>query len=665
MIADPNSEPSRLQDQLIPNDAGAVESVANQNDARDTDPATGSPSADSLPLPAKPAEDISAKPLATTELYKRQQSIFDLLGSLIFGESSSADSLKPLASYLPDPLPPDFQMGQYRIVEKIGQGGMGTVYRAVHVRLKKHFALKVLPNTKMADPKAVARFNLEMEAVGRLDHPNVVRATDAGDFNGCHFLAMELIEGADLARVLRVKKTLAVADACELVRQAAAGLQSAYEGGLVHRDIKPSNLLLARDGSLKILDLGLARLSTPAKGDEEITAGIMGTPDYMAPEQWTAVDSADIRSDLYSLGCTLYALLTGHPPFHKSKYGSNTLKMEAHLGVTPEPVAMQRDDLPRGVVAIIDRLLAKDPANRFETPALLMAELAKHTAGADLVKLAADSMRVTTVQDGRTLTFGKSELVPAKQRRRIGRMLLIAVSMIALVLIATKLRGIYLGNSVLQEEPRGENIAKVPTPRKITPGVWHDLLDREPSKFIWPEDANNARWEYDPKAKTLFIDCMKLGMINLAEIEEDSFELEATIYQNPWSGRFGFFYFPTFADHEWRSRALQIEQVRIDNDFQRMDSTLSVLVINPENPASFGRFLGQQMSIPNPGEHRFRVRVANSLITEALLDGIPFSKTLSEPHAAYKGLNNKGTVGIYIDISSIKITSVRIRTISN
>jgi serine/threonine protein kinase len=209
---------------------------------------------------------------------------------------------------------------------------MGTVYRAVHTRLKKPFAIKVLHIDRTADPHAVARFQRELEAIGRLDHDNIGRATDAGEVGGLHFLVMELVDGIDLSRLIRHRGPLPIADACELARQAALGLQCAHERGLVHRDVKPSNLLLSAQGELKVLDLGLALLSHGRRASGELTATgqVMGTADYMAPEQWEASHSVDIRAEVYSLGCTLHTLLTGRPPFGGAEYDSVMKKMAAH-----------------------------------------------------------------------------------------------------------------------------------------------------------------------------------------------------------------------------------------------------------------------------------------------------------------------------------------------
>ncbi|MBI2479966.1 MAG: serine/threonine protein kinase [Planctomycetia bacterium] len=203
---------------------------------------------------------------------------------------------------------------EYQLLERLGRGGMGTVYKALHTRLKRVVAVKVLPADRLNDPAAVARFQREMEAVGKLDHPNIVRATDAGEVDGIHFLVMEYVLGLDVSDLVRRAGPLPIAEACEIARQAAVGLQNAHEHGLVHRDIKPSNLMLTADGQIKILDLGLARLHDSQQGDLTSASQMMGTIDYMAPEQTSASRDVDIRADIFSLGATLYKLLCGQAP---------------------------------------------------------------------------------------------------------------------------------------------------------------------------------------------------------------------------------------------------------------------------------------------------------------------------------------------------------------
>jgi serine/threonine protein kinase len=281
------------------------------------------------------------------------------------------------------------QLGNYQLVEKIGQGGMGVVYKAIHTSLNRIVALKILPAERMSDAKFVARFNREWKSLGLLNHPNIIQATDAGEVEGTCFLVMEFVEGIDLAKLTVRSGPLPIPEACELVRQAATGLQHAYEHGLIHRDLKPSNLMLAPTGTVKILDLGLARLCNPSSDSEELTSTgiIMGTPDYMAPELAFGMEHVDIRGDIYSLGCTLYHLLAGRAPFSGREFEGALKKLLAHSQVTPPAIQVFRPEIPRGLVALLDSMLAKNPADRFGTPAEAAAALQPFIHGADLSKL--------------------------------------------------------------------------------------------------------------------------------------------------------------------------------------------------------------------------------------------------------------------------------------
>jgi Protein kinase domain len=279
------------------------------------------------------------------------------------------------------------RLGRYEVLGKLAAGGMGTVFKARHAELGKVVALKVLPAGEM-DEVRVARFRNEIRAIGRLDHPNIVAAHDAGELGGVHFLVMDFVEGLDLAWVLERRGRLSVPDACEAVRQAALGLQHAFERGLVHRDVKPSNLMLAPGGRVQVLDLGLARSFATAAADTLTARGmLLGTPDYLAPEQWEHAHAADNRADIYSLGCTLYHLLAGRPPFAGERYHSVLQKMRAHLETPPAPIAEVQPEVSAGLAAILDRMLAKDPAERFQSHTEVAEALRPFTAGSDLAAL--------------------------------------------------------------------------------------------------------------------------------------------------------------------------------------------------------------------------------------------------------------------------------------
>ena len=274
-------------------------------------------------------------------------------------------------------------IGQYRLLAELGRGGMGAVYKALHTHLEKTVALKVLPAEKLKDPLAVARFRREMKAVGKLDHPHIVRALDAGEADGQHYLVMEYVRGEDLATLIKCLGHLPVAEACEVVRQAALGLQHSFESGLVHRDIKPSNLILAEGGQIKILDLGLALLAdanATQGGDLTATGQFMGSLDYMAPEQGCDSHVVDVRADIYSLGATLYKLLCGEAPFGGGKYATALRKIHALATEDPQPLGERRAGVPEQLAVLVHRMLAKQPEQRPSTPAEVAEAIAPFAA---------------------------------------------------------------------------------------------------------------------------------------------------------------------------------------------------------------------------------------------------------------------------------------------
>ena len=250
------------------------------------------------------------------------------------------------------------ELGQYRILKKLAEGGMGTVYKALHTKLGREVALKVLPAGDWGSTPAIARFEREIKAIGQLDHPHIVRALDAGEVEGIRFLVLEYVDGADLSRLVHRRGPLPVAQACELVRQAAVGLQYAHEHLLIHRDVKPSNLMADPRGQVKILDLGLAQLRPAEPSGDEMTRvrQIVGTPEYMSPEQAADAPSVNVRADVYSLGCTLHYLLVGRAPYT----GETTHQILTAHQQNPIPsLRDERDDVPEKLDRVFQKMLAK------------------------------------------------------------------------------------------------------------------------------------------------------------------------------------------------------------------------------------------------------------------------------------------------------------------
>jgi serine/threonine protein kinase len=270
-----------------------------------------------------------------------------------------------------------FFLGKYLILERLGAGGMGIVYLGEHKFLRRRVAIKVLPLALAHDAWFLEQFYQEAQAVAALDHPNIVHAHDVDQDSGLHFLVMEFVDGSSLQEIVKRHGPLDSLRAAHYIRQAALGLQHAHEVGMVHRDIKPGNLLLSRQGLVKILDLGLARLFRDTHNDspEELgNAGRMvGTEDYLAPEQIVDSDKVDIRADIYSLGATFYFLLTGIAPFDEVQ--AELLKLIRHVTRKPRPMRELRPQIPEGLAVIVERMMAKNPWERFQTPGAVVQAL--------------------------------------------------------------------------------------------------------------------------------------------------------------------------------------------------------------------------------------------------------------------------------------------------
>ena len=267
-----------------------------------------------------------------------------------------------------------FFLGRYKLLGQIGTGGMSTVYLGEHVLMQRRVAIKVLPRQRVSDTSYLARFHREARAAATLDHANIVRAYDVDNDKDIHYMVMEYVDGRDLQQTVKRSGRLDYATAAEYIRQAAEGLGHAHSHGLIHRDVKPANLLVDQKKVVKVLDLGLARFTDDdcASLTVQYDENVLGTADYLAPEQ--AIDShrVDARADIYSLGCAMYFLLTGHPPFPD---GTLPQRLMAHQRQQPQPIAQQRSDAPAELVAICTKMMAKRPADRYQSMGEVAAAL--------------------------------------------------------------------------------------------------------------------------------------------------------------------------------------------------------------------------------------------------------------------------------------------------
>ena len=574
------------------------------------------------------------------------------------------------------------RLGEYELLAPLGQGGMGTVYKARHVESGAVVALKTLTPYRLPDEKAVKRFRREMEAANRVDHPNVVKAGDSGEAAGRPYLVMELVEGADLGKVLAACRRLPVGDACEVTRQAAEGLTAIDRAGLIHRDLKPSNLMVSRAGRVRVLDMGLAKIVeegftiTP-------TDQVMGTFDYMAPEQTVSAKAATIKSDVYSLGCTLYALLTGKPPFAGDDYQGFAAKMRAHQEAVPDPVAERRPDVPDAVGRLVARMLAKWPEDR-PTPAEVSAARRPFADGRSLPELAmsasrpaaadpapaSDASRVS-VADAVATTVSRREpprLAPVAKPRVRRKAILAGVIAAGSLLIALAIRSAWASPAVPSPPPTdsGERAAAA---REWKVGDRYDLLDRPPVERVWPDGKGGPlnRWEYDAAKRTLYLDCFRQAALELAAVPAGRVvEIEVTFQQPTWAGGIGVFYLYDERPFAGAERPA-LEYVWVPQTRRAAVAKIERSEVRRAPPA------GQTLTVPlrlfaiahpDGGVHRLRITVGPDGLRAAAWDGLPVGGDFFKHPQPNPGHCPYGNVGIVVDTSSTLVIRATITVIS-
>jgi hypothetical protein len=555
------------------------------------------------------------------------------------------------------------------------------VFKARHAQLKRVVALKVLMLHRVFASEGVRRFFIEMEVLGRLDHPNIIRATDAGETEGYLYLAMEYVAGTDLGRVLKRVGPLGVPDACALARQAAEALACLDRHGLTHRDVKPNNLLLGRDGILRALDMGLAQLRD-APPDERLTetGAVMGTPEYIAPEQARESRTVDIRADVYSLGCTLFALLTGAPPFPRG--GSRFDLFRAHIETPPPALGAVRAGVPPELEQLVARMLEKDPARR-PMPAEVAQALEPFCAGSDLVRLAeecgpAPEAPVVLPTVSASLAFDAAPTLtppptqsttallppPGHTARRTKRWVFAAAA------LALVLGGVVWAawpsrkGSTVQEPENGASAP--PPPRVYTPGEWTELLDRPPEVREFPEAATGSHWRLEEKteeqARKLYVHSTRWGILELEKMN-GPFDFEVSYSQAPWVGGVGAFF--GGRDEQISPDTLRwgrfIRLERFDGIPEKVKLQIGELRRSVPTNLSIPHFM-EAVKVPRPlfDVHKLAFSVSAAGLSNVTWDEVPPVPGIPAGTAGPLTERAEG-VGIVVQNCSVWFHSVRIR----
>lgn len=580
------------------------------------------------------------------------------------------------------------RIGPYELLEEIGRGGIGVVMRARHVHLGKLVAVKLLRPDSLGTADEVRRFRREMKSIGAIDSPHVVRARDAGEVDGTHFLVMDLVEGVDARQLVRSRGPLSVPDACEVVRQALLGVRDIAKCNVVHRDLKPSNLIVDREGVVRLLDLGLARIQHGGDDGELTQTGMMmGTAGFVAPEQVRDPRAVDVRTDLYSLGCTLFSLLTGRLPFDAPKFVTTLDRMLAHVHEEP-PRPSEFRSLPEELDALVWQSLRKDPAERPSTPDEFSTRLAPHCAGADLKLLVDPPSELDLEGEFRpSLAYARTRLVDpvdggtAQPRNRsvpprpLGLVARIGSGLLATAIIVALALAYWPEDSKRDDVVPPEPPFELPFDLDALPaGRWYDLLERAPREDVWPDSTQGSRWRHEESRELQIDNRVRRALLALGETTSESYTLRVHVHQTDWTGDVGIY----FGDHpapEEGEDCRRAQYFRLLPRSERVGGGFVVerghLIIHPDDVLGLDvDTTGIESHTVSDvyGEEILEIRVERGQLGAVFLGGIELTP-LHHPNvnAQFGREDYAGTLGIYIGraTADFHTAQFRVTTVTN
>lgn len=517
------------------------------------------------------------------------------------------------------------RLGHYELREKIGQGAMGSVYGGWHARLKRRVVIKLLSPARLNDAQAIARFHREMEVIGRLDdHPNIVRARDAGEVDGFHYLVMDYVEGIDVRELLNRVGQLRVSDAAEVVRQAACGLDHAHRCGIIHRDVKPSNLLLTRVGEVKLLDLGLAAYEKGSRRGKHSSDLVVGTADYMAPEQWDDSGQVEFRADIYAVGCTLFELLVGRAPFSNGRRTSRA-KMLAHRKFPVPSVRSLRPEVSKELDAVVKRMLSKAPVERYSCGADVSTAMQPFAEGCDLVGLIGRIRRPKedTKAKWSDITYISRQIRAHGRKAVLSRAFFIVAAIAGLALMLATLTVVGIG-------------AKWPAP--------------ELTISVGPADA--VLWRYDPTQETLQVQSKDAVFFRWGDSTGNNYDIQTSLVQRDWRAQAGIYWgCRSIAKEDETHYLMQTVCLRTYRD-EAMEESYEIahteLSLVKQTSERVTRSQNTLASVPVDVSSIDRAHVLRVVITDGKLDHVEWDDTrLTELRQTVVAQNEPGIFGVF------------------